>query len=466
MQRIHLPILGKGIKGIGLTKIKGEGLEVEVSKPIVAIIGRQNVGKSTLLNRVAGKPIAIVEDLPGTTRDRIFANVSWQGIEFTIVDTGGLELRPETNIAQGVKEQVEAAITEADVIVFLVDVRDGVMPSDQEIADMLRRVSKPLVLAANKADNTKLETEAVEFYRLGLGEPLAISAYHGRGTAELLDRVIPLLPSPPLVEAEPEIMKVAIVGRPNVGKSMLLNVLLGGERVIVDEIPGTTRDAIDTLLDFEGESVLLIDTAGIRRRGRVGVGVERYSVLRALRAIDRADIALLVLDATELAMAQDMHIAGYIQQAAKGIVLVVNKWDLIADKNTIECTRYIRKQLKFMPYAPVLYVSAKFGQGVDKLMPQVHQVYQERLKRLPTAAVNSVVQQAVAAHNLPHLGGKQLKILYATQAEVNPPTFVFFVNDPKLIHFSYRRYLENKLRQSFGFAGTPFRLVFKARGES
>ncbi|MBA7623419.1 GTPase Der [subsurface metagenome] len=437
-----------------------------MSKPIVAIVGRQNVGKSTLLNRMAGKPIAIIADLPGTTRDRILANVSWQETEFTIIDTGGLELKPQSTIAQAVKEQVEMAINEADAIIFLVDTRDGATPPDLEIADMLRQVSKPIILVANKADNAKLETEAVEFYELGLGEPMSISAYHGRGTAELLDRIVSLLPTPTLVEAEPEIMKVAIIGRQNVGKSTLLNALLGEERAIVDEIPGTTRDAIDTLLDFDGQSVLLIDTAGIRRRGRLGVGVERYSVIRALRAIERADIALLVLDGTELVTAQDMHIAGYIQQAVKGIVLVVNKWDLVANKNTTEYNRYIRRQLKFMPYAPVLYVSAKFGQGVSEIMPQATQVYQERLKRLPTTMVNSVVQQAVAAHTLPRIGSKQLKILYATQAEVNPPTFVFFVNDAKLLHFSYQRYLENKLRQSFGFAGTPLRLVFKTRGES
>ena len=437
-----------------------------MNKPIVAIVGRQNVGKSTLLNRMAGKPIAIIADLPGTTRDRILANVSWQEAEFTIVDTGGLELKPQSTIAQAVKEQVETAINEADAIIFLVDTRDGATPPDLEIADMLRQVSKPIILVANKADNAKLETEAVEFYELGLGEPMSISAYHGRGTAELLDRIVSLLSTPTLVEAEPEIMKVAIIGRQNVGKSTLLNALLGEERAIVDEIPGTTRDAIDTLLDFDGQSVLLIDTAGIRRRGRLGVGVERYSVIRALRAIERADIVLLVLDGTELVTAQDMHIAGYIQQAAKGIVLVVNKWDLVANKNTTEYNRYIRRQLKFMPYAPVLYVSAKFGQGVSEIMPQATQVYQERLKRLPTTMVNSVVQQAVAAHTLPRIGSKQLKILYATQAEVNPPTFVFFVNDAKLLHFSYQRYLENKLRQSFGFAGTPLRLVFKTRGES
>ncbi|MFC1939441.1 ribosome biogenesis GTPase Der [Chloroflexota bacterium] len=437
-----------------------------MGKPVAAIIGRQNVGKSTLLNRMAGRQIAITEDLPGTTRDRIVADISWQETAFTVVDTGGLEVKPTSTIAQGVKEQVELAIAEADVIIFLVDVREGVMPLDLEITDMLRQTSKPVLLMANKADNTKLETDAVEFYQLGLGEPLPISAHHGRHTAELLDRIATLLPAPSPTKAEPEIMKVAIVGRPNVGKSMLLNGLLGKERAIVDETPGTTRDAVDTYLDFQGLSVLLIDTAGIRRRGRLGVGVERYSVIRARRAIDRADIALLVIDATEPFTAQDLHIAGYIQQAAKGIVLVVNKWDLVADRNPAEWNKYIRGQLKFMPYAPVLYTSAKFGQGVDRVMPQVRQVYEERLKRLPTALVNSVVQQAVAAHNPPRTGGRQLKVLYTTQAEVNPPTFVFFVNDTKLMHFSYQRYLENKLRQSFGFAGTPLRLLFKTRSES
>ena len=350
-----------------------------MSKPIVAIVGRQNVGKSTLLNRMAGKPIAIVANLAGTTRDRIFADVSWQEIEFTLVDTGGLELKPQSTIAQAVKEQVEVAIAEADVITFLVDVKDGVIPDDLEIADMLRQVSKPIILVANKADNAKLETEAVEFYKLGLGEPLAISAYHNRGSAELLDKITSVLPTPSPVEAEPEVMKVAIVGRPNVGKSMLLNALLGGERAIVDEAPGTTRDAIDTLLDFDGRSVLLIDTAGIRRRGRLGVGVE-------------------------LLTAQDMHIAGYIQQAVKGIVLVVNKWDLVANKDTTQYNRYIRSQLRFAAYAPVLYISAKFGQEVNKVMPQVSQIYQERLKRLSTAEVNNVVQQAVATHVRPSCG--------------------------------------------------------------
>jgi GTP-binding protein len=436
-----------------------------MSKPVVAIVGKQNAGKSTLFNRVAGKPLSIVEDLPGTTRDRVFANVTWRGVEFTIIDTGGLEPEPLSTIALGVKAQIETAIREADIIISLVDVKDGVTPADLDMADKLRRVNKPVLLAANKADNSRFENEAVAFYQLGLGEPLPISAHHGRGIAELLDKVITLLPPTPSVETEPEAMKVAIVGRPNVGKSMLLNALVADERAIVDDSPGTTRDALDTLFDFDGQNVLLIDTAGIRRRGQVASGIERYSVIRALRAIDRADIALLVLDATEMVTSQDTHIAGYIQQAAKGIVMIVNKWDLVENKNITECNRYIRSQFKFMSYAPVLYTSAKFGQGVDQVMPQVRQIYEERLKRLPTARVNDVIQQAVAAHNRPRSGGKQLKVFYATQTEINPPTFALFTNDAKLIHFSYQRYLENKLRQAFGFAGTPLRLIFKTRGE-
>lgn len=432
----------------------------------MAIVGRQNVGKSTLLNRLAGKRVAIVEDQPGTTRDRIFAPVSWQGVEFTLVDTGGLELGAEGTIAQGVRQQAEAAVSEADAIILLVDVTSGVVPADQEIADRLRQVSKPMVLVVNKADNSRLEAEAVDFYRLGLGEPLPVSAYHGRRTDALLDRIIAQLPSLPPAEVEPEIMKLAIVGRPNVGKSTLLNALLGGPRALVDEVPGTTRDAVDTLLDFGGQGMLVMDTAGIRRRGRWGLGVERYSVLRALRAIDRADIALLVLDASELVTAQDTHIAGYIQQAVKGIVLIVNKWDLAVNKKPVDLTRYIRSQLRFVAYAPVLYVSAKLGQGVKKVIPGALQVYQERFKRLATAEVNDVIQRAMKKHILPRVAGKQLKIRYATQAEVNPPTFVLFVNDPKLVHFSYQRYLENALRCSFGFAGTPLRLVFKTGDRS
>ncbi len=446
--------------------IMGEGLEVTVSNPVVAIVGRQNVGKSTLVNRVAGKRLAIVEDMPGTTRDRVIVGVSWQGFEFTLVDTGGLEPGSASGLAPGVEEQVKAAIAEADAIIFLVDVKSGVLPSDIEVADMLRRMNKPVILAANKTDNRRLESAVVEFYQLGLGEPLPVSAHHGLGTSDLLDKVVSLLPAaPPVEKAGPDFLKIAIAGRPNVGKSMLLNALLGENRAIVHEIPGTTRDALDSVFQFEGQTVLLIDTAGVRRRGRLGRGIEFYSVLRTLRAVDRADVALLVLDATEPATAQDMHIAGYIQQAAKGVIITVNKWDLVTEKDRTQWDRAIRRQFKFMPYAPVLYLSAKFGQGVEEVVPQARQIYQERMKRLPTAQVNNVIQQAVAGHNLPRLGRKRLNILYVTQTEINPPTFVFFVNDAKIMHFSYQRYLENKLREAFGFAGTPLRLTFKSRGE-
>ncbi|HEX79394.1 MAG TPA: ribosome biogenesis GTPase Der [Dehalococcoidia bacterium] len=436
-----------------------------MTKPIVAIVGRQNVGKSTLLNRLAGKRIAIVSDVPGTTRDRIVTSVFWKEREFVVVDTGGLETGGGSDIAHEVNQQVKTAIDGADAIIFLVDVRDGITASDSEIADILRSSAKPLLLAANKADNNRLEAEVVEFFSLGLGEPLPISAYHGRGIFELVDKIVSLLPEAPVVEAGGEQIRIAIVGRPNVGKSMLLNALLGEPRVIVSDVPGTTRDAIDTQLDFEGQSVLLIDTAGIKRRGRVGKGIAQYSVLRSLRAIDRADVVLLVLDATELVVAQDVHIAGYIQQAARGIALVVNKWDLVVNSNKTECSKYVRNKLKFVPYAPVLYTSAKLGQGTDKVIPRAQQIYRERLKRIPTTKVNSVIQRAAATHIPPRSGKKQLKMLYATQADVNPPTFVFFVNDSELVHFSYRRYLENRLRQSFGFDGTPLRLIFKNRSE-
>jgi GTP-binding protein len=434
-------------------------------KPVVAIVGRPNTGKSTLLNRIVGKPQAIVQDLPGTTRDRNMADVVWQGVEFTLIDTGGLEMAPGTSIARGVRAQVETAIDEADLILFLVDSKDGVTPADQEIADRLRKASKPLLLVANKADNQRLETEALEFYELGFGEPFVVSAHHGRGIAELLDRITSLLPSAPPAELAPEAIKVAIAGRPNVGKSMLLNTLVGEARSIVDETPGTTRDAVDTIFDFEGQNVLLIDTAGVRRRGKVEVGIEKYSVTRTLRAIDRADVVLLVLDATEMSTAQDTHIGGYIQEAAKGIIIIVNKWDLIENKDIADWNKTIRNRFKFASFAPILYTSAKSGQGVDKIMPEVRHIHEERQTRLPTAAVNNIVQEAVASHIRPKGKGKELKILYATQADINPPTFVFFTNDAQLVHFSYRRFLENRIRRAYPFTGTPLRLIFKSRGE-
>jgi GTP-binding protein len=385
--------------------------------------------------------------------------VTWGGVEFTLVDTGGLDIDPRSTIDRGIQSQVETAIREAAVIIDVVDAKEGVTPMDLEIADVLRRAAKPVLVAANKADNDRLETEALEFYEMGLGELMIISAHHGRGIAELLDRIVELLPVSPAEKVIPGSISVAIVGRPNVGKSMLLNALIGGERAIVDDTPGTTRDAVDTLFDFNGRSVLLIDTAGIRRRGKVKAGVEQYSVVRTFRAIDRADIALLMV--TD----QDTHIAGYIQQASKGIIIIVNKWDLIEEKDIPAWNKAVKNQFKFASYAPILYTSAKSGLGVDRIMPQVVQIYQERLKRLSTAAVNDVIQPAVAAHNRPSKQGKQLKIFYATQAEVNPPTFVFFTNDARLVHFTYRRFLENTLRRAFGFAGTPLRMNFKTRGE-
>lgn len=435
-------------------------------KPLVALVGRQNVGKSTLLNRLAGKQISITHDVPGTTRDRVGADVNWSGIEFTLIDTAGLGISPDLPIAKKVTAQVEAAMAEADLIVFIVDVQTGITPLDLEIAARLRKIHKPVILAANKADNLSLERDIIEFYELSLGEPIPFSAYHGKGTAELLDAIKSLLPPPEEISDEPVAVKVAILGRPNVGKSALLNSLLGTQRAIVDGTPGTTRDTTDTLLDFNGQNVLLIDTAGIRRRGHIKAGVEQFSVLRSFRAIDRADVILLVIDAAERVTEQDLHVAGYIQQAFKGVIVIVNKWDLVTEQNTKEWGDYLASQFNFMSYAPVVYTSAISGQGVDQIMPQVFEVYQERIKRPSTAEVNSVVRQAVATHGPPKGRIKSLKIKYATQVEVNPPTFIFFVNDAKLVHFSYRRYLENRLREYFGFKGTPLKLIFRSRGES
>jgi GTP-binding protein len=430
-------------------------------KPVVAIVGRANVGKSTLFNRLAGRPVAIVEDLPGTTRDRVFADVSWQGWEMTLVDTAGLEVKPGSSLAQKVRTQVEMAITEADVILFMLDIRDGLVSADQEIADRLRGCGKPVILVANKADTAKLESQVSDFYRLGIGTPIAISAHHGRGIDELWRNVTAFLPGPSPVEVDVKIPKLAIVGRPNVGKSMLLNAIVGEERSIVDQIAGTTRDAIDTVFNLNGQDLLLIDTAGVRRRGRVGVGLEYYSVIRALRAINRCDVALLVTDATEFLTAQDVHIAGYIKQAYKGMMVVVNKWDLVAGQSKEDYARQVEQWLKFMPHAPVLYVSAKFGEGVNKVLPKALEVWQERQKQLPEAVINTLIKDAVMSHTLPRKGSRQLEVFRAYQTGINPPSFAFMVNDPKLVHFSYQRYLENKLRQTFGFSGTSLKLLFK-----
>lgn len=443
-----------------------------VAKPIVAIVGRPNVGKSTLFNRLIGERRAIVEDEPGTTRDRVYGTTDWGGVEFTIVDTGGLQDDAEIDadslaqIARHTREQAHVAIGEADVIIFMVDARSGINAGDHEVAEILRRADKPTILVANKADSAERRDAAYEFYELGLDDPIAISSYHGTGTGDLLDRVVEALPA---VEEEEENLgpAIAIVGRPNVGKSRLLNALIGQERSIVSDVPGTTRDSVDTALIWAGQPVTLIDTAGIRRRGRIDRGIEQFSVLRSMRAIDRADVVLLVIDATEGFTAQDLHIAGYISEQKKGVVVVVNKWDLIEkDSSTMEEFREeARRQLDFMPYAPLVFVSAKFGQRVHQVLDTALAVVGERHKRVPTAALNKMLKDAVAAHPPPSKPGKWLKFYYATQADVSPPTFIIFVNDPTQIHFTYRRYLENQLREAFGFTGTAVRMSFRGREE-
>jgi len=463
-------------------------------KPLVAIVGRPNVGKSTFFNRMIGERVAVVEDMPGTTRDRIYGDTDWNGREFTLIDTGGLEFGSDIPVGQvglngqpgdlmkHVQAQAELAIDEADVIVFMVDARSGITAADEEVAEVLRRTNKPVILTVNKADNVKYRQDAVEFYGLGIGDPIDISSVQGIGTGDLLDAIVEALPPEEELpgEEEEEIPSIAIVGRPNVGKSSLLNAVLGYERAIVSDIPGTTRDAIDTGLEFEGRKIRLVDTAGIRRRGRIGPGVEKFSVLRSSRAIERADVAILVIDASEGLAAQDTHIAGEIQEKAKGVIVVVNKWDLAQEQRRaaregnlptpdeeIESAeayrRIIAEGLKFIPYAPIVFTSAKTGYHVKSLLETALTIADMRFLRVPTAKLNEVVQEAKRRHNPTVFHGKIAKIYYATQTSVNPPTFVFFVNDPQALHFSYERYLENQLRAAFGFKGTGIRIFYRAR---
>ena len=466
-------------------------------KPLVAIVGRPNVGKSTLFNKLAGERIAIVEDLPGTTRDRIYADAEWNGRIFTLVDTGGLELDGDNPFGEQITAQARLAVEEADVIVFLVDVREGITATDRDVADLLRRAKKPVVLGANKADNAKQRQEAVEFYELGLGEPITLSSLSGTGTGDLLDVITDALPpatGPEEEDANPGIPRVAIVGRPNTGKSSLVNGIVGQDRVIVSDIPGTTRDTIDTEVEHDGRRLVLLDTAGIRRRGRIGPGVEKFSTLRAHRAIDRADVAVLMIDGIEGITAQDAHIAGYVHDAAKGIVIVVNKWDLVrerrraaealadpdravslvpgetpasdADDDLLDAEQYmraLRENLKFLPYAPVVFAAAKTRYHIGPILDHALRIFDIRQMRLPTAQLNDIVRDAVQRHHPAVVQGRAAKIYYATQADINPPTFVFFVNDPTLLHFSYQRYLENKIREAFSFEGTAIRVHFRAR---
>jgi GTP-binding protein len=453
-------------------------------KPIVAIVGRPNVGKSTLFNRLIGERRAIVQDEPGTTRDRLYGETDWAGQAFVVIDTGGLDIaatdkapqkgdQPDTLSASSreyvreIREQAEVAIEQADVIVFLVDARDGITAADQDIAEMLRRSGRPVVLAVNKADNDARRQSALEFYELGLGEAYPISAHHGTGTGDLLDAVVAQIP-PAEESPDDRAVHVAIVGRPNVGKSSLLNALLQQDRAIVSPMPGTTRDALDTPVRWEGQDITLIDTAGIRRRGRVESGVEKYSVLRAISAIERADVALLVIDASTGVTAQDAHVAGFILDAFKSTAIIVNKWDAVEEKDADTAAAFaqqIRQNLRFMDFVPALFVSALTRLRVSKILPLAVAIAEQRKLRIPTSELNRLVRDALMAHPAPNRRGKQLKFFYATQAEVEPPTFVIFVNDRELVHFSYARYLENRIRAAHPFTGTPLRLEFRNRRE-
>ena len=454
-------------------------------KPIVALVGRPNVGKSTLFNRMADERLAVVDEIPGTTRDRLMADAIWSGVLFSIIDTGGID---PTQIGQGrsqqplsigsadfieqIKEQAEVAITEADAILFIVDAENGVTPADHEVAQILRQHQKqedgepwpPIFLVVNKVDNKNRRSQVYQFYELGLGEPYPISALHGTGTGDMLDLLVSSFRLSGQ-KVEDESVKIAIVGKPNVGKSSLLNRLLGEERAIVSPIPGTTRDAVDTYLTYEDTPITLIDTAGIRRRGRIEPGVEKFSVLRTFGAIDRASVALLLVDASVELSAQDAHIAGYIIDAWKSVVVVVNKWDAITkDTHTMdEYTRLLRLELNFLAYVPLLFISAKTGQRVAQVLPMALNVHEERLVRLSTSKLNQILQRAQEIHPAPSHAGKQLKIYYGTQVRNDPPTFLLYVNDPKLAHFTYKRFLENRIREEYSFLGTPIRIIMRRR---
>jgi GTPase len=446
------------------------------SLPRVAIVGRPNVGKSSLFNRILARRQAIVSEVAGTTRDRLMSQVDWEGYQFILVDTGGLETDPEGHIREMVQEQADMAMSDADLIIFMTDAVEGLTPADQLIADRLRRATRPVVLAVNKVDNDAREFGASEFYQLGMSDMVLISAYHKYGIYDLMDRVISHLPP----QTEPEDageedeasrtqgqLKISIVGRTNVGKSMLLNSILGQERAIVSDVAGTTRDALDTDFTYRDHPITLIDTAGIRRPGKVERGIEKYSVLRAVNAVDRSDITLLVTDATQLATAQDAHIAGLAWEMCRGLMVVVNKWDLVPDTDRYakrQAVDRVRNTLHFMPYVPISFVSALKGQGIDGMLRGVLEMWEERQRWVSTRELQYLLAEALADHNPPPVKGgrgQRLRIGRLRQVDVNPPTFLFTVNDPKLVHFSYRRFLENRIRDTFGFDRTHLRLVFK-----
>lgn len=438
-----------------------------MARPIVAIVGRPNVGKSTIFNRIIGDRLAIVEDKPGITRDRIYGIAEWMGTSFSIIDTGGIEIDGEDEMMKSVRMQAELAIEEADVIVFMVDAKSGVTPSDSEVAELLYRAQKPIILAVNKVDNMKRQDDIYEFYSLGFGDPIGISGSHGIGIGELLEAVAEKLPEKEDDAYTDDTIRIAVIGRPNVGKSSLVNAILGEERVIVSDVAGTTRDAIDTPFERDDQKFVLIDTAGMRKRGKVYETTEKYSVMRAMQAIERADVVLVVINGEEGIIEQDKHIAGYAHEAGKASIFVVNKWDVVEkdEKTMQQFTQRIRDHFLFMSYAPVVFVSAKTKQRLQRLLPVVVEASEQHAMRIQTHLLNDVISDAVAYNPPPTDKGRRLKINYATQVAVKPPTILLFVNDPEIMHFSYERYLENRIREVFRFEGTPIRLFTRKKSD-
>ena len=439
-----------------------------MSKPVVAIVGRPNVGKSTIFNVLAGERISIVQDTPGVTRDRIYAEVSWLDYNFTLIDTGGIEPDSGDIILSQMREQAQIAIDTADVIIFITDVRQGLVDADQKVADMLRRSRKPVILAVNKVDDfKKYMPDVYEFYNLGIGDPVPVSAASRLGIGDLLDEVAKHFTQEMLEEAEDDRPRIAIVGKPNVGKSSLINKLTGENRVIVSDIAGTTRDAIDTDIKYNGREYVFIDTAGLRRKNKIKEELERYSIIRAVTAVERADVVIIVIDATEGVTEQDAKIAGIAHERGKGIIIAVNKWDAIEkdDKTIYKHTEKIRQILSFMPYAEILFISAKTGQRTGRIFETIDVVLENNSMRVATGVLNEIMAEAVAMQQPPTDKGKRLKLYYITQAAVKPPTFVIFVNDKNLMHFSYTRYLENKIREAFGFKGTSLKFIIRERKE-
>ncbi|WP_110953125.1 ribosome biogenesis GTPase Der [Anaerosinus massiliensis] len=438
-----------------------------MSKPIVAIVGRPNVGKSTLFNQIGKKRVSIVEDIPGVTRDRIYLDAEWLNCEFTMIDTGGIEIETTDHILKSMRYQANLAIEEADVVVFVLDGKTGMTTADIEVAHILRNSKKPVLLAVNKIDSPNREVDIYEFYNLGLGDPIPISASNALNLGDLLDKIVESFPKNLNEAKETDEISIAVIGRPNVGKSSLVNALIGQERVIVSDIPGTTRDAIDTHFSKDGIKFILIDTAGMRRKAKIDLPIERYSVMRSLRAIDRSDVVLMVINAAEGITEQDKKIAGYAHEGGKGVIIVVNKWDLLEkdDKTSLRFTENLRSELGFLQYAPVLYTSALTKQRVHRVTDLVKYVAEQQAMRIQTSVLNQIIIDATSINPPPSHKGKKLKILFTTQADIKPPTFIFFVNEPEIMHFSYLRFLENKLRESFGFEGTPLKLVVRGRKE-